>query len=339
MNRRRFVTALPAVAMPLIIPSRLISAQPKEKTMPDDTTTLQNALNALPNGGTLTLEGREYRYSNNLWLQNKTGVTVKGVAGTVLRATTNKSALRVRDVAGLTLSNFTIVGSATARASSYDQCGVDAWRVSNFAFESLVVRGVGCAAIMLSGDNGTQNTGGAVRYCVVNSTLADGIHVEASNNIKVEHCLAWDTGDDAFASIGYAAAWAGGPNHDITFNGNTSLRSNASGVAIEGTDNCTVFENYVQESRVAGIRVQSANSYQTLGCGNVTVRDNILRGVKTDPTVGHGAIERVAGFGNVQADILNNVIYAPLPPLGITHYAEYSGYTVTGTVSGNVVGV
>lgn len=288
----------------------------------DDTAALQRALSSVPANGTIYIPPGTYRYSANLTVQGALNVTIRGDGeSSVLRAIDpSRSALFISASAGVTVSSLRIESpSAITRTGDDHAAGLVLTNLQGAEVDRVVVARVAAAGMMVHGGDAIT-----IHDSVVRDSLSDGIHVTGSaRNVSVRGNYALRTGDDSFSSIGY---WDSGKNQGVTFANNVSEDSGASGVAVEGTDDALITGNVIRRSRAAGIRIQSADGWKTLGLTNVSVTGNTLERCVTGP-IGHASITAAAAYGDILGLVVTgNTIVAPVTwPI---QTVGYNGYRV-----------
>ncbi len=297
----------------------------------DDTQAIQAAFDAAVDNCVIIIPPGTYTYTDRLHLSGVHGVTLVGNGRrSVLRsANPDASALDVESCDGVSVRDLVIEGSASARSQAARANGLNLRTVANASVTSVTIRGVATAGIYVS----DQSRSVVVDRCTVEHSYADGLQIVDATDVRVTGSEGINTGDDSFSSIGYEHR---GRNQRISFIDCRSVGSNASGIAFEGTDDGYVSGCTVESSGVAGIRVQSAPSYKTLGCTGIQVVRNTLRGCRTRPEVGHASIEVAAGYGDLLAiAVRDNSIWEPLSaPL---HSVAYPPYQVDALFEGNTL--
>jgi len=268
----------------------------------DDADAIQRAFNALPNGAALEFPRGTCNYSKQVMLNGKTNVVVYGFGmnTSIIRATTQtSSAFTINRGDRVKIRDMALVGANTRERISYA-----AARGIYFAESSNVtITGTRVENVSGSGITFWRVNTGTVLNNFVKRSWADGFHITgSSSNFVVSNNLAEDTGDDGFASIGYGSA----RNSNMEFTDNTSIRSHASGVSSEGTENHRILRNTVIDSGVAGIRIASVASYSTGRLNQIRIENNIVRGARTRSEVGHAAVMIFAAAENISNVFFNN---------------------------------
>ena len=166
---------------------------------------------------------------------------------------------------------------------------VRATGASNFYIERNEI--YGGASVGIKVDNGANN--GAVNSNKVHDTKADGIHnVHGAHHITISNNTVYATGDDQIAVISYASS-SFGICYSINITGNNVTntgKTNGRGIAVSGGNTIVIDNNTITDSPMAGIYLDSEDSYNTMGLDGITVtRNNIINANRTN-TSPHGGI-------------------------------------------------
>ena len=257
----------------------------------DDGAALQQALDAVPEGGTLVLrDGATYLYSQVLTVSTP-GLTIEGTGATLRASDETASALKVVaddvTVTGLTLTTPT----TTKRYDPFESTMV--W----VAADSAVLRDV---HVQGAGGAGIAVTDGAADFLLDHVTVADsradGIHItDQAHDGRVIAPVTTNTGDDGVAVVSYMKD--GGPSERITIesptvNGTTWGR----GVSVVGGNDITYTDVTVRDTDAAGIYVGSEGApYFTYPSVDVLVDGGTVTGANTNADKDHGAVLVYAG--------------------------------------------
>ena len=177
----------------------------------------------------------------------------------------------------------------TVRDTRSDATGLDVCDATDFAIQRVHIGPVASAGIFVRRSRGTDATPATIRDCIVENTLADGIHMtESSSYIDVVQNRVTKTGDDFIAVVSYR--WNTALTREIFISKNTlSVQNHGRGISVVGGENVVIDSNSVTQSSGAGIYLASEASWNTYGTTNVIVRDNALTNVAKDSS-GHGGI-------------------------------------------------
>lgn len=300
----------------------------------DDTAAIQQAIDATPDGGTVTLPaGGTCLYGGELDIKNRRGLTISGSNGSQLRGTDQAhTALRVIDSANILLKNFQIVTTAaTGRSSSPVANGVAISGSTGVTVTGMAIRGMAGGGIFVQ-----RSVHLAITNDVIVGTRADGVHITGgSSDVTIRENRAERTGDDSFASVTYS----GMPrNSDIRINDNLSQGSNASGITVAGSTRVKVSGNTITNSSAAGIRVESWQAYRTQSDDNVTITSNRLAGSPANTTRDHSAIMAFTNYQAIKAlTVEHNTMIDPKARSAIRMYGTRTGHVSGARIDYNTV--
>lgn len=274
----------------------------------DDTTALQNAINALTPGDTLIIPaGKTFNHSATLTV-GTAGVFIRG--GGTLRGTVqatsgiliNANNVRVEDLT-LTLS------SRTGRGSTLDNIKLTVNQVSGAVIRNVtVLSSFGYGMYMRTASDWL------IDNCRISNSGADAFHVNGgSSKGRIYNLQVANPEDDG---IGLVSDDTDSTDiSDIVIRGFKLDGQNLSGrgIGIIGASNVLVEDFHITNSYAAGIIVATETSYLSRANSNIRVRSGVLRGCNTAaPTVNHGAIvvnnSRSTGTTNVDDIIFSDIV-------------------------------
>jgi len=177
----------------------------------------------------------------------------------------------------------------TVRDPRSEATGLDVYEATDFTIQRVHVGPVASAGIFVRRSHGSSSAPATIRDCVVERTLADGIHMtEGSEYIDVTQNEVFSTGDDFIAVVSYL--WNGRLSRKISISKNSvSVQSHGRGISVVGGEDVTIDANIIAGTAGAGIYLASEASWNTYGTAGITVQDNTLTNVAKDGT-GHGGI-------------------------------------------------
>lgn len=206
------------------------------------------------------------------------GVEMLGCGETSLLLATNpnKSVIVLRGE-GPRLRNLAVevrLGD-TKRQTGPDQQKVWIDGASSFWVDAVHVKNSASAGIFNRGGVGSPERYSRITRCLVENTLADGIHNTGNaHHVLVEGNTAKNTGDDCFAVVSYKETLC----HDIIIRHNKGSIGNARGITVVGGADVLIESNEIADKDAAGILIASEESYQTNLVERVTVRNNRISG-------------------------------------------------------------
>ena len=145
-------------------------------------------------------------------------------------------------------------------------------------------------------------------------TTADAIHIKDNcSNIIMEYNWVWQSGDDAYAFVGY--------NGNIVRNCTTRYNyvggnRGGRGCTAVGSNNCKIIGNYIEggPNGRAGLYIASEPRYETAGNAFLLCEDNTIvraggdgKSVEGDPTTFHGAIQMSSSQGSSAALVNHDI--------------------------------
>jgi hypothetical protein len=151
--------------------------------------------------------------------------------------------------------------------------------------ENVWVNGSKTVGIMI-----TNGSDVIVNKCIVENTLADGIHItDNSKDVIVMNCTVRESGDDSFAVVSYQNQTNQCKN--IMIVNNYSYHSKSRGAVVVGGYNVTIQGNRIDTPTNAGIYIAQETAYSSLGVDQVDIFDNkIFNANSYNQTTNYGAI-------------------------------------------------
>jgi polygalacturonase len=271
----------------------------------DDTLALQQALDAVTSGGTVSFaEGKVYRH---------TDVLVAGVPGShltgpgVLLATNEERSSfwiagdNIVVDGGLTFK----MGTTTRRWAAWEQMKVRLASVDGVLLRGVNVEGSAAAGIFIGGSSNFL-----LVDVVVSNTRADGIHMTAgSHDGMLRRPTVLNSGDDGIAVVSYESQ--GVVCRAITIQSPVVKTTTwGRGLSVVGGEGVTYRNVKVDSSSAAAIYVASEGEpYRTYGTSGVSFLRGKLTRSNTNSQVDHGAVllnSARAGF-SVQGIVLDRI--------------------------------
>jgi hypothetical protein len=166
-------------------------------------------------------------------------------------------------------------------------------RAQIFSIRDVSVGPVDSAGILIRISGGTAEHPSVIDGCIVDGSLADGIHLtDGSNHIVISHNRVHNTGDDLIAVVSYRSARLdSSPCHDIRIiNNQIGSQTQGRGISVVGGSNIAIESNDVRSTSGAGIYLVSESKYNTYGVAHIQVFHNTLTNVVNATLTGHGAI-------------------------------------------------
>jgi hypothetical protein len=325
------IFALPAHAADLEVPAA---------TGGDDTALIQSVLDlAQPGDRVLFASGQTYNHGNTLTVSEAEDVELVGRGASLVATNSARAALIVQDSAGVRVGGLRLVATATARSASDRTCGLVAYRTEGLEVVGNSVGGFAGCGIMVQ-----SSTLFRVQGNVVQDTFADGIHTtNGSFNGVISSNLVFDSGDDGIAVVSYRRQDS--VTHGVLISGNAVFKTpgpatpgrpayHGRGIAIDGGEDVTIDNNYIENSASAGVLVASSSAYDCWPVSRVTVTRNTLVASNQDAGVYHGALLVSGRAEGVITDVRveGNVI---VDTVGADAHLRVSANTVGVVVLGN----
>lgn len=240
----------------------------------NDTTALQNCLNALTYGQTMYLDPTK-TYLHNALLT----VTVKGTGisgrGQLIRSLQTVGGVKV-SADDCQISDITIRCPSNLRQTNYDGAGLSFYTCNNTVARNVYVLGSGVGGLLWYGATSFYG-----EDCVAQNTQADGFHMTAaSRDGKLANPVARYVGDDGVAIVSYNDGSANvGLCQDIRIvSPRVYGETNGRGVSVVGGQDIIYTDVYVERSAGAGIYIaQEATSANGGTTGYTTFPPNRIR--------------------------------------------------------------
>jgi hypothetical protein len=258
----------------------------------DNSTAINNAM-AAANGTAVYFPPGTYAYSNYHQMSSKNNVLWYGAGygSTILKPTgvNSNTAIVLWNCTNIKMVDFKLwAANTTARVDTGANCGFYIYNCPGpILIQNVYVQDTSSGAILV--DHSTDVS--LIRDTVWGSR-SDSYHFTgASTNGLAQYCYAKNSGDDAFASIGYGAGT--GQNVNTQFLDNLVEDALfASGIDFQGTTGGAAKRNRVIRSGAAGIQLSAVSSYNSGSVTGIAVEDNYLEDVVTRPELAgaHGAI-------------------------------------------------
>ncbi len=276
----------------------------------DGSASLQAQLDAIPPGGTLTLEPRTYTHSDVIRL-SVPGVRIEGNGATIEATNEATSAVQIT-AEGVQLSNVTLKAPGGGkRWASVDQAKLAIMGAQD-SVSDVTIDGAAAAGVAVDGANGFS-----VRNVSISDTRADGIHITgASRNGVVENVRTDRTGDDAVAVVSPVAD--GAPCADIRIS-DVSVASTrwGRGISVVGGRNVSIHGFSVSNTSAAGVYIATEGApFFTDSVESVDVSGGTITGANLDAAVVQGAVLVYSGSsGKRVADArVSDVTISGTPP-------------------------
>jgi polygalacturonase len=264
----------------------------------DDTTALQNALDALAAGQALKItEGRTFRHTSVLRIRHE-GVRVEG-PGTLL-ATNEASSAVVIQADRVTVAGHLVLkmGPTTKRWSGHNQMKLRISGHTGVVVRDITVDGSAAAGIYVeAADHFT------ISDVIVKETRADGIHMtNGARDGQVIRPHVIGTGDDGVAVVSYTRdqVLVRGITVDapVVENG-----KGGRGVTVVGGDDITFKNVKVTRSSAAAVYVATeGDPYYTYAPRRIRVLGGTLSASNTKSAADHGAVLVYSGRSGYTVD-------------------------------------
>jgi parallel beta-helix repeat protein len=205
------------------------------KVPSDDYPDIQTAIDAAVEGDTILVGPGEY--SQELYLQSRTGLTLKGVGGPVLAGV---------GIAANSSSDISISGFKVQNPANW---GVRAQGCTDLVVSKMSFEGGAGDAIYLDGCAGV-----AISKCSVRNPGGNGIRDNSSDDVVVEKCSFEDSGQTAIGLSPYT-----NPGSDGAIVSKNRVTGASSGLQIGGV-NVLVEKNQIAEVVTYGIYLDNSAS-------------------------------------------------------------------------------
>lgn len=294
---RRIFTGGSATVAPTNAPTVSIKSHgARGDGVSDDTTAMQNSLNAAGAGRVVLVPAGTYIQTNTLDIPS--GVTLKGDpagAGTIKATNPDRQAIYLRGT-NSNLIGMTLTSTATVRRESdWHQRVVLEHSTGSIVSDNQIIGG-SAAGIFAFGAKNYKIVSNTIR-----ETLADAIHnTNKSSFGEVRDNTVETSGDDGVAVVSYMKD--GGYTHHITITGNVINNPKARGISVVGGTNVLVENNSIKHTRAAGIYLNSEVSYQTYAVKDVTVNNNVIDEANYETPIHHAGIFVSAREGTAAQD-------------------------------------
>lgn len=220
---------------------------------------------------------------------------------------------------------------ANVRSSSDNSHGIFLTSATNAIVSSCYVSGASGAGILSRGCSNVSVYGNTVR-----DTLADGIHFTGgTTKFIAAGNMVDNTGDDGIACVSYVSD----SNYSGfgTISGNKVSNTGARGISCAGSRDLTITGNSINSVALAGVLINSDNTYNTMAPINVTVASNVIDDCGSASGTIQPAIVVFARSGYVAKNIIirgNNISSSRYRGLGVGTSAG-SFFVENVDVSGN----
>lgn len=235
----------------------------------DDTTALQNCLNALKSGDRMYLDPNK-TYLHTVRLNVDVANTGISGHGALVRTDQNEGGVMVR-AANVTIEDIRVRCPANIRQGLYEGAGVSFWNVDGGILNRVEIDGSGVGGILWYGATNFHCEDTVVQY-----SMADGFHcTAAARDGEVHRPIARYVGDDGMAVVSYESVTGNlGLCRDIkVFSPRCLGESGGRGVAIVGGEDILYTDVYVERSAGPGIYLacERGPTYFTYACKRVSV--------------------------------------------------------------------
>jgi parallel beta-helix repeat protein len=234
-------------------------------------------------GGILIIPPGTFDRYSTYSLPNNVTIMGTGYYQTVLNSKTDTPAITLND--NCALMNIKVVNTfSTIRGTSNLNAAILVYG-DKVLVENVWVSGSKTVGIMVSTASDV-----IINKCLVENTLADGIHItDNSQNVIVTNCTVRESGDDSFAVVSYQNQT--NPCKNIFIVNNYSYHSKSRGAVVVGGYNVTIQGNRIDTPTNAGIYIAQETAYSTLGTDQVDIFDNkIFNANSYNQTTNYGSI-------------------------------------------------
>jgi hypothetical protein len=315
--------------------ARTTTALTAAATAPDRTAELQAKLDALKPGGTLTLDPVTYLHSGNLYIR-VTGTHIVG-NGATLQATNPATSAVWVEADNVSISNLKLAGQVGAtRIGSTNATGLIIGRRAGVSVSDVTVTGGASAGMMLIG-----STNFRLDRVTIRDTAADGIQLtDGASNGQLNNVRTERTGDDGIAVVSYAGT-GGKLSHDIVVNSPIVNGSVQRGLVVTGGDRITFNNINVSNTALSGVFIgnQLEPTYSTQSATNIKVIGGTITSANsaTTPTGAITVLSQNPGslVSNITVSNVSIVNTAWQAVFNIGH-ANYGGGAITNVAYTNI---
>lgn len=234
---------------------------------------------AQSSGQNVYLPTANYTLNGNLTLN---GIVMYGDGeGTVINQVSRTNSAIILSGNGAKLLNLRLVGTnyQGSRLSTQQSSAVLISGGTNWVVDRVHVNGAASVGIFNSAGKGTLSAYSQITNCLVENTLADGIHnTLGAQYVEIAYNTVTNTGDDLISCVSYTSdsvdvdhVWA----HDNIVGPQTFGR----GMTVVGGTNITYENNWINGTYGAGILVATESAIPTRSVANVTLNGNYTRNV------------------------------------------------------------
>jgi hypothetical protein len=256
----------------------------------DSTALLQERLDALKPGETLTLEPGVYPHSGILKVRVPY-VTIDGGNAATLHATNDETSAVEVLADGVTITNLTLTAPADGVRWMGDDQHKLVVRGARSTISNVTVQGSAGAGIFLHGASHFT-----VENVDITGTRADGLHMTGGSGYgRVDGVRTDQTGDDGVAVVSYDHD--SGPSHDISVTDVTVESTKwGRGITVVGGERVQISDFSVAKTSSAGLYIANeGDPFFTRSVDNVTVSDGTITGANWDAKIEQGSILVYAG--------------------------------------------
>lgn len=302
----------------------------------DDTTAIQNALNAVDSNWALFFPTGIYKYTVKFQMYAKTTAILYGDGPhktILLAANKDSSTLNFELCNNIEACDFALrCPTGDVRDNSNNsRRGMMLFNSDSITLRNIEVFNVEDAGFLI--EEGSDNV--LVDRCYVNHSWSDGFHITGScANVTLRNCKALETGDDSFASVGYDPQ----SNTNIKYHNCLSLDGGARGFCFEGTIGGEALYCQIYRSAHAGAALDTPSSFLPNAVDNILIRDCYFDNCRTDQLTDHPVILLFAENKSVHnITIDRNKIYNARCAQGIRASGFSAPIDVTGSATNNIM--
>ena len=311
----------------LLVGCQSTAAPAQSAPLADETATLQQRLDGLQPGQTLTLDQRTYGHGGVLKI-SVPGVTIDGHGATLQALNDETSSVQV--VAdNVTVRNLTLTAPTEGkRWGAPNQQKLAVLGTQGVTLDDITVNGSAAAGVFVHGAHNFK-----LSDIRVANTRADGVHVTGgATDGTLTRITTAGTGDDGVAVVSYGSE---PPCQHITITGPVvNGTTNGRGLAVVGGEHISARNVSVNDTAAAGIYVATeGDPYNTGPVDDVSIADGTVTAANHDTSTVNGAILVYGGRDDVS---LTNVRLSGLSVTGTPESAQRDvGLIVDhGTVAG-----